>query len=96
VCINFILGVGFAIGVLSHLLKLDDALIGVIACLSKVFAGIVFAFAPSEFYFYVGKHELYFQNNKYINIIDVQNFFFKRKIICTTCINSITINKWLG
>lgn len=58
-CINFILGVGFSIGVLSHLLKLDDALIGVIACFSKVFAGLVFALAPSEFYFYVGKHELY-------------------------------------
>jgi len=70
VYINFTLGVGFSIGVLSHLLKLDDALIGVIACLSKVFAGLVFAFAPSELYFYIGKHELYFLNNKYINIID--------------------------
>ncbi|XP_022164162.1 uncharacterized protein LOC111029461 [Myzus persicae] len=49
-----IVGVGFSIGVLSHLLKLDDALIGVIACISKVLAGLVFAFAPSELYFYIG------------------------------------------
>lgn len=64
-CINYVVGVGFSIGVLSHLLKLDDALIGVIACLSKVMAGLVFAFAPSELFFYIGKHEFHFKNNKY-------------------------------
>ena len=71
-CINFILGVGFSIGVLSHLLKVDDALIGVIACLSKVFAGFVFAFAPTQTYFYFGKHTLfYFFDNKQTNITDI-------------------------
>lgn len=49
------LGVGFAIGVLSHLLKVDDALIGVISCLSKVLSGFVFALAPTKTVFYIGK-----------------------------------------
>lgn len=52
---NYVPGVGFTVGILSHLLKIDDALIGAFACLSKVLSGIVFAFAPSEFFFYIGK-----------------------------------------
>jgi PCFT/HCP family folate transporter-like MFS transporter 1/3 len=54
------IGVGIAVGILSHLFKMDDALIGVIACLSKVLSGLVFAFAPSKLYFYMGKHVIYF------------------------------------
>ncbi|VVC29234.1 Hypothetical protein CINCED_3A024610 [Cinara cedri] len=49
-----IVGVGFAIGVLSHTFKVDDAIIGVISCSSKVLAGFAFAFAPTPFFFYMG------------------------------------------
>lgn len=53
------LGVALAIGVLSHVFKIDDAIIGIIACASKVLSGIVFAFAPTKEVFYFGKRGLY-------------------------------------
>lgn len=39
----------------SKFLKLDDALLGMISSLSKISASIVYAFAPTETIFYVGK-----------------------------------------
>jgi hypothetical protein len=45
----------FSVGVFSHLLQIDDALIGVISCMSKILAGFVYAFAATPFVFYLGK-----------------------------------------
>lgn len=47
----------FSVGVFSHKLGIDDALIGVMSCMSKILAGFVYAFAPTSFIFYLG--ELY-------------------------------------
>lgn len=47
-------GTMISVGVFSHVLKIDDALIGVMSCMSKILAGFVYAFASSEFVFYLG------------------------------------------
>lgn len=47
-------GTMFSVGVFSHVLQIDDALIGVMSCMSKILAGFVYAFATTEFVFYLG------------------------------------------
>lgn len=49
-------GTMFSVGVFSHLLQIDDALIGVMSCMSKILAGFVYAFATTEFVFYLGAY----------------------------------------
>lgn len=53
---NHVLGIGIAIGILSHRFKVDESLIGIISCISKILGGIVFAFAPTGIFYYVGKY----------------------------------------
>lgn len=48
-------GTIFSVGLFSHKLEIDDALIGVMSCISKILAGIVYAFATTDFMFYMGK-----------------------------------------
>lgn len=45
----------FSVGVFSHKLQIDDALIGVMSCISKILAGFVYAFATTDFMFYMGE-----------------------------------------
>lgn len=48
-------GTMFSVGVFSHLLKIDDALIGVMSCMSKILAGFVYAYADKDWHMYLGK-----------------------------------------
>ncbi|KAL3289022.1 hypothetical protein HHI36_003465 [Cryptolaemus montrouzieri] len=55
------LGSVFALTVLSKYLKLDDAVLGIIAVVSKVSGCAIYAFAPSGMFFYIGAiAELFF------------------------------------
>ncbi|KAL3289012.1 hypothetical protein HHI36_003455 [Cryptolaemus montrouzieri] len=49
-----ILGNFFALSYFTKYLKWDDAILGIIGIVSKVSASIMYAFAPSGLYFYVG------------------------------------------
>lgn len=50
----YILGTAICIGLLSHVLKIDDSLIGVMACAGKIVAGICYALATEEWVYYLG------------------------------------------
>lgn len=54
-------GTMFSVGVFSHMLQIDDALIGVMSCVSKILAGFVYAFATTDFVFYLGKSLMFIQ-----------------------------------
>lgn len=54
ICVNLFSGVLFCVGILSHKLKLDDALIGVLSSTSKILSGFVYAFATLPWHMYVG------------------------------------------
>ncbi|XP_066600366.1 probable peptidoglycan muropeptide transporter SLC46 [Prorops nasuta] len=43
-----LIGTSLSVGVLSHYLKMDDALVGVLSCISKILAGFVYAFARTD------------------------------------------------
>lgn len=51
--IGFI-GTSISLWIFSHKLKMDDALIATMACISKVIGSFVFAFAPNKYIFYLG------------------------------------------
>lgn len=51
----FILGTSISLWIFNHKLKMDDALIAAMACVSKVIGSFVFAFAPNKYIFYLGK-----------------------------------------
>lgn len=53
ICI-YLIGTGFAVSVLSSMLKWDDALIGSLANLSKFLASFIYAFAQVEWHMYMG------------------------------------------
>lgn len=40
-------------GVFSHLLKFDDAVIGMISCTSKILAGFMYAFSTKTWHIYI-------------------------------------------
>lgn len=48
------IGTSISLWVFSHKLKMDDALIATMACISKVIGSFVFAFAPNTYIFYLG------------------------------------------
>lgn len=48
------LGTMFSLTFFSKFLKLDDSILGIISCSSKILAAGVYAFAPSPTYFYLG------------------------------------------
>ncbi|KAH9639369.1 hypothetical protein HF086_002058 [Spodoptera exigua] len=48
-----LVGTLFSVGVFSHLLKFDDAIIGVISCTSKILAGVMYAFATKTWHIYI-------------------------------------------
>ncbi|RVE53552.1 hypothetical protein evm_001693 [Chilo suppressalis] len=49
-----LVGTLFSVGVFSHLLKYDDAIIGVISCTSKILSGFMYAFATKTWEIYIG------------------------------------------
>ncbi|XP_014208805.1 solute carrier family 46 member 3-like [Copidosoma floridanum] len=48
-----LLGTLFAVGIFSHVLKMDDALLGVLSCISKILASFVYAFATTDLLMYI-------------------------------------------
>ncbi|KAL4120330.1 hypothetical protein QTP88_013046 [Uroleucon formosanum] len=67
-----LIGTMFSVGVFSHKLGIDDALIGVMSCMSKILAGFVYAFAPTAFIFYLAP---------LVEIINGTSFIAMRSII---------------
>jgi MFS transporter, PCFT/HCP family, solute carrier family 46, member 3 len=58
ICIYFFSGVSgtlFSVGIFSHLLKIDDALIGVMSCVSKILSSFVYAFAVTNWQLFLGR-----------------------------------------
>ncbi|CAH1392872.1 unnamed protein product [Nezara viridula] len=52
IAVNLV-GTTLGIGVFSHLMKMDDAMLGLIACSSKIIASIFYAFAKTSTQFYL-------------------------------------------
>ncbi|CAF4900915.1 unnamed protein product [Pieris macdunnoughi] len=48
-----LVGTLFSVGVFSHVLKFDDAIIGVISCTSKILSGFMYAFATKSWHMYI-------------------------------------------
>ncbi|CAG9787165.1 unnamed protein product [Diatraea saccharalis] len=48
-----LVGTLFSVGVFSHLLKYDDAIIGVISCTSKILSGFMYAFSTKTWQIYI-------------------------------------------
>ncbi|CAB0044529.1 unnamed protein product [Trichogramma brassicae] len=53
--VTSLIGTLFMVGFFSHVLKMDDAMIGVLSCISKILAGFVYAFATTDMMIYIGK-----------------------------------------
>lgn len=53
-----LLGTMVSVGLFSHLLKIDDAMIGVLSCMSKILSSFVYAFATSTWAIYMGKFSI--------------------------------------
>lgn len=51
--ITNLMGTLFSVGVFSHLLKIDDALIGVMSSMSKILSSFVYAFAVTDWQLYI-------------------------------------------
>lgn len=47
-------GTLFSVGVFSHLLQIDDAIIGVLSSMSKIISSFVYAFAANTWQLYLG------------------------------------------
>lgn len=50
----YLLGTLFSVGVFSHLLKIDDAIIGVLSSMSKIISSFVYAFAANTWQLFLG------------------------------------------
>ncbi|XP_026472113.1 proton-coupled folate transporter-like [Ctenocephalides felis] len=48
-----LIGTLFSVGVFSHILKIDDALIGVMSTMSKILSGFLYAFAVTKWQIYL-------------------------------------------
>lgn len=49
-----LVGTLFSVGVFSHLLQIDDAIIGVLSSMSKIISSFVYAFASTTWQLYLG------------------------------------------
>lgn len=49
-----LIGTLFSVGVFSHLLKIDDAIIGVLSSMSKIISSVIYAFASTTWQLYLG------------------------------------------
>ncbi|CAH0388966.1 unnamed protein product [Bemisia tabaci] len=70
--ITSLVGTSISVGVFSHLLKIDDSLIGVMSCMSKILAGFIYAYAPTETIYYLGS---------LVDIVNGTSFIAVRSII---------------
>lgn len=52
-------GTAITVGIFSHKMKMDDAIIGVISCVSKILAGFIYAFATTTWMIYLGENNLF-------------------------------------
>ncbi|XP_076247991.1 putative peptidoglycan muropeptide transporter SLC46 isoform X2 [Calliopsis andreniformis] len=50
-----LIGTAISVGVFSHILKIDDAIVGIMSSTSKILAGFVYAFATTDWMIYLGK-----------------------------------------
>lgn len=50
-----LLGTMVSVGLFSHVLKIDDAMIGVLSCISKILSSFVYAFATTTWAIYLGE-----------------------------------------
>lgn len=66
-----------SVGILSHVLKIDDAMIGVLSCTSKILASFVYAFATTTWAIYLGK----FNRNVFFPFLFSYSYIYKSKII---------------
>ncbi|XP_011874618.1 PREDICTED: solute carrier family 46 member 3 isoform X2 [Vollenhovia emeryi] len=53
VVIGPLYGTAISVGIFSHILKIDDAIVGIMSCTSKILASFVYAFAKSAWMVYV-------------------------------------------
>lgn len=52
--VTSVVGTAICIGLFSHVLKIDDSLIGVMACAGKIAAGVCYALATEQWVYYLG------------------------------------------
>ncbi|XP_033225472.1 tetracycline resistance protein, class H isoform X2 [Belonocnema kinseyi] len=50
-----LIGTAISVGVFSHVLKIDDAVVGIMSCMSKILSSFVYAFATTNSIIYLGK-----------------------------------------
>ncbi|XP_003703016.1 putative peptidoglycan muropeptide transporter SLC46 [Megachile rotundata] len=48
-----LIGTAISVGVFSHILKIDDAIVGIMSSMSKILAGFVYAFATTDWMIYL-------------------------------------------
>ncbi|XP_032684200.1 solute carrier family 46 member 3-like [Odontomachus brunneus] len=48
-----LIGTAVSVGIFSHILKIDDAIVGIMSCMSKILASFVYAFAVTDWMAYV-------------------------------------------
>lgn len=61
----------FSVGVFSHILQIDDSLIGVMSSMSKILASFVYAFAQTDWQLYMGKIFLNCYIKSIVNFVDL-------------------------
>ncbi|XP_015176568.1 PREDICTED: uncharacterized protein LOC107066449 [Polistes dominula] len=49
-----LIGTTLSVGVFSYILKVDDAIVGIMSCMSKILASFVYAFATTDWMIYLG------------------------------------------
>jgi hypothetical protein len=54
---RYIPGTMVSVCVFSHVLKMDDALIGAMSCVSKILSSFVYAFSTTQWQIYLGKQQ---------------------------------------
>ena len=52
--ITNLIGTSISVGVFSHCLKIDDAIIGIYSSMSKILSSFVYGFAKTSLVFYLG------------------------------------------
>jgi hypothetical protein len=60
------LGTLFSISIFSDFMKLDDTVVGIISCTSKILASFIFAFATTTTEIYIGNYTFIILNFNYI------------------------------
>ncbi|KAK9880156.1 hypothetical protein WA026_010027 [Henosepilachna vigintioctopunctata] len=50
-----LIGTSISVGVFSHLMKIDDAIVGIYSSVSKILSSFVYGFAKTSLVFYLGK-----------------------------------------